>query len=74
MSIARRKVWIMKAHIWEPTHRHLKTGRLYQVTGTRINATNAVSGQVMVDYQDERGQKFCREHDEFADGRFEVII
>jgi hypothetical protein len=58
---------------WRPTHRHVKSGGLYQATGTRINATNTASGQIMVDYQDERGQKFCREQHEFEDGRFEAI-
>lgn len=59
--------------VFAPTHLHLKSGRLYQVTGTRINATNAVSGQVMVDYQNEAGDKFCRARAEFEDGRFALL-
>jgi hypothetical protein len=44
----------------------------YLVTGTRYNATNAVNGQVMVEYQDFQGNKYCRELEEFKQ-KFTIV-
>lgn len=41
-----------------------KNGRIYTVTGTRLNCTNDEDGQVMVDYEFD-DQRYCREVKEF---------
>ena len=47
------------------TYIHKKTGKLYEMDMTVINATNAQDGQVMVLYHNYMGKYFVREAREF---------
>lgn len=59
---------------WVPTHRHVKTKRLYQVIARGLDATNlhAPAPQVVI-YRNEIGHWFIRDAHEFDDGRFEEL-
>lgn len=60
---------------WHPTHRHLKRESTYRVEGQASLQTSipCEEAAVLVIYRDESGRLFARPHDEFHDGRFEVI-
>lgn len=56
---------------WNPTHRHLKTGGLYQVLhAATIEATMTPA----VVYEGQDGGKWVRPQVEFHDGRFQPIV
>lgn len=59
----------------QPTHRHVKRGTLYRVTGTGQlqAAAPVVEGARLVHYVGENGDAWCRPYDEFFDGRFEEL-
>ena len=45
-------------------YRHIKSGKIYEKTGTCINCTNAQDGVLMVCYS-KNGLNFVRERSEF---------
>jgi hypothetical protein len=51
-------------------YRHIKTGKIYEKTGTAINATNAQDGELMVCYS-RNGHAFVRDRREFTE-KFEL--
>jgi hypothetical protein len=59
---------------FSPTHRHRKTGGLYQLLDVVIDATNNRDGQKVAIYRNSLGVKFVREVEEFMDGRFEEVV
>jgi hypothetical protein len=59
---------------FSPTHRHKKTGGLYQLMDVVIDATNNRDGQKVAIYRNSLGVKFVREVTEFMDGRFEEVV
>jgi hypothetical protein len=55
---------------WSPTHRHLKSGRKYQVL---MRGQDSDKGVEVVIYRGVGGHVWVREAAEFDDGRFEPI-
>lgn len=58
---------------WEPTHRHVKRGSLYRITGgAKLQTENPCPDEAfLIVYQDEKGLLWARPGSEFYDGRFE---
>jgi len=52
--------------------KHLKTGNIYYMLSSVINATNGIDGQYMVLYKNEEGSLFVRESVEFHN-KFKVV-
>lgn len=46
-------------------YRHNKTGNMYTMISEAIDATNSRDGQVVVIYQNKKGEFFVREKSEF---------
>jgi len=59
---------------FRPTHRHVKTARLYMLTadGARLEVTGD-EAYPLAEYENEWGEKFAQRSDRFHDGRFEVL-
>lgn len=55
------------------THRHVKTGGLYMVTDEGRLEVTGDDGYLLVEYENEAGQRFAQAYDRFHDGRFEVL-
>lgn len=58
---------------FRPTHRHLKSGGLYQTLDVVTDATNASNNRKLVLYRNAQGRHFARLQDEFNDGRFQHL-
>lgn len=57
--------------IFEATHMHVKTGKLYMLTaeGERLEVTGD-DAYPLAEYEDADGNKFAQRLDRFMDGRF----
>lgn len=61
---------------WRPTHRHVKRGSEYMIVGAaelQASTDDLVDGSEMIVYRGKDGRIWCRQVDEFNDGRFEVL-
>ena len=56
---------------WEPTHKHVKSGKIYRVLSTDAIMESNLEKAVV--YEGLNGQVWVRPFDEFMDGRFELI-
>lgn len=65
----------VRTEAWQPTHRHLKRGSLYQQIGIASLQTETPCEETaaLVVYRGEDGKLWARPHDEFTDGRFEEL-
>jgi hypothetical protein len=66
------------AGVWQPTHRHVKRGTLYELLGLGMlqiepGASPLQDYDRLAVYWDEKGGLWLRPADEFFDGRFEEI-
>jgi hypothetical protein len=59
---------------FSPTHRHKKTGGLYQLLDIVIDATDGREGRLVSFYKNPLGIKFIQDVEEFMDGRFEEVV
>lgn len=55
---------------WKPTHRHVKSGKLYRKEG---QALHTETKELLVLYSTESGILYARPKVMFEDGRFEEI-
>jgi hypothetical protein len=64
--------------VWQPTHRHVKRGTLYELLGLGMlqiepGASPLQDYDRLAVYWDEKGGLWLRPADEFFDGRFEEV-
>lgn len=55
------------------THRHVKTGKFYVVTGEGRLEVTGDDAYSLVEYQDEKGNRYAQNAARFNDGRFQAL-
>ena len=60
--------------IFEPTHVHVRTGKLYMLTsdGERLEVTGD-DAYPLAEYEDAEGNLYAQRADRFFDGRFKAL-